>query len=729
MSHGRGWAATLGAVLTIAIATAIAIAFKRTEPTASRAQTARAPESATATAPPQERSMAVEQVVLHGTVSDTSHAPIAGASVCAVLSAQAPSPKTCTSTGADGSFSIQVPPSADYELLGTSEEHLPKSVVVSKADITKQIQIVLLPGGHQLRGRVEDPYGGPVSECMITVKTDTDGSVLALLRSDTDGFFAARVPEPDIVAISESEGFSTAIKRISAPATSIRMIMTPGVVVSGQVLARDTGKPIKGTRVFAGFGGIERIDLGLTDADGKFVSSSLAPGTYELEAEGPSWRTPRVDVDVDVGETVVTLLADPAGILTAQLRPEIGSCDDGEVHLSGPVNVLRNAKTGLLTIGALAPGSYRAQINCPGHIPLRDEFEIGRTPISRDWRPLAGAVLKGRVVTVSGYPVAGVTIIVALATQPYVEATTCVSDERGLFACGPLEKGEYTCFAASDTTPLGDRVPFSVDSAKLALVELRLGATGTIRVAIRSDKGARIDDVTVYATGSDGSRYAAERRGPGDSIFARLPSGTYDVGLAAAKQTDWKRVDLRADGATANVELTVTGSQEMHGVVVDEEGEPVSGAWVDAKPTGSSIDVSGASVRGISSTDGTFELTGVGPGPRTVTAWSTWGEASVTTEDPAKKIKLTMTRLASISGTVRTSNGDVVKDFLLTRRDSNGNATSRRISSPAGEWHLSRLNGKEVTVRISSNYGAGERLITLEPGNHATVPIVLTPAL
>jgi hypothetical protein len=670
-----------------------------------------------------ERRAAVIDTNLRGVVNEVGGIPIAAARVCLESRTKIPGRLHCVATDRNGRFHLSSVEASQYKLHVVSSRHLPTMVTVPGSD-TGNIEILLSSGGKELGGRVEDPYGAPVPEALVVIKDEARESVLAILATDVNGLFLARAPRDSVTIVAEAEGYSSAVKQVVAPTRNVTMVLTPGVVIKGQVVEQHSRKPIPGARVSAVSAAQGKIRVGESDSEGRFESFALGPGSYELEAKASAWRAPATPIDVEEGRNEIILNAYPAGRLHATVKPEMGRCEDGEVHLVGPVAIVARVASDAVDMDGIEFGRYKIRVKCPGHSVLEDEIDIGIGPVERTWRPLSGSTVSGRVVNSSGVPVPGVTVRVAPAAEPQVEAASCVSVERGQFECGPLANGEYTSSVALGDTHLGARVQFAVESAKLHIGDVLMPPSGIVRVSIQNNSGEAVDDAVVIATDRGGLQYVAERRGVGVAVLDPLPTGEYEVGLSAAVPPALKHVRLR-DNEVLELQLVVSEPSVLRGIVVDENGQAVPGAWVDVLSIDSSVDFSGASPRVTSAADGTFEVRDVGPGPRKVVAWSVWGDAAVRVLDKTNRVTVVMREVGSVQGSVRAANGTPVTSFLLGHRARDGTLVMRRIAHPAGQWLLPRLPGGEVVVQVQSEIGSAEGRVVLIPGTTATLPIVL----
>ena len=178
-------------------------------------------------------------------------------------------------------------------------------------------------------------------------------------------------------------------------------------------------------------------------------------------------------------------------------------------------------------------------------------------------------------------------VVQALATQPRVGTTAddapsravdCAYLDEMLFDCRGLSAAahRFTLFAAGRVLAEAEAVLGEGSNPEVVLL---LPQTGAMRVSVLNVDPLGIDVV------ADGPVFARGTAAPDGSFsFGFLPPGAYTV--RTQDSTASARVDV-AGGAVANVTLTLPGTEELRGVVLDVDGQPVSDATVLLRRQGS----------------------------------------------------------------------------------------------------------------------------------------------
>lgn len=255
---------------------------------------------------------------------------------------------------------------------------------------------------------------------------------------------------------------------------------------------------------------------------------------------------------------------------------------------------LRNApRQGLWTLQALAPGFARAnrpQIELRTDQAVQVDFELQR-----------GQSIAGRVTDSDGRPIAEARIQ-ALALQGDATAVDCVTDRTGLFEAAGLREGPHRLRVTARGFQTRDEPQVAAGSQGLHLI---LERTGTARVRVRTPDGQILGRYTVVLLRwfpHNGGQIASvptiadvsvrpDDLTDGAATVTGLERGTYAVHVLA---DTWAKTlsdpfDIGA-GPAPLVEVTVTRGATLSGRVVDEAGQPVTGAEVATQAEGSTED-------------------------------------------------------------------------------------------------------------------------------------------
>lgn len=373
--------------------------------------------------------------------------------------------------------------------------------------------------------------------------------------------------------------------------------------IRGRITDRESGQPIARASVrLTPVGPPGTMQGVVTDGDGRYQFTGLAPGRYMLLTEPPDGTA-------------------------AYLAHRFGQERPFDPRLGGtgtPVTLARGA-------------TFTADVAL--------------------WRALA---IEGRVVDDLGQPVANVPVGASPASMPEgtLSGMTRTSDDRGMFRVFGLAPGQYrlcadpqsgmafarygprvpqpdrllkTCYPAADGS---DAQPITLTTTDIGGVEMRLrrGRVYTITgIALDSSGAPTVEQVSlVRGQGFGGSSSGIEVR-QGAFIARDLPAGEYgiraEIGALGAindkreRELGYVRVTV-GDANVENVIVQTAKAATVHGRLEFEGGRPASfgGVWVAARPARNTISYMTGSTEPTSvAADDTFVLTGLF-GPQVVHA-------------------------------------------------------------------------------------------------------------
>ena len=427
---------------------------------------------------------------------------------------------------------------------------------------------------------------------------------------------------------------------------TVAAIAAPGGAFAGRVINWSTGDGVAGAELsFSAGGDVITVHSG---DDGGFELRPPGPGTYALvsaDADGflpyaPEWRHSSVRLaarpDQRVGGLTVFLfpaidyrgtVVDASGAPVAGARVRLLGSPTGEQALAGPATRWTSDRDGHFVFHAPddavleaehARGRGRAVLD--GDVALTRELVIQLGDA-----PAADATIAGRVVDGDGQPEAGVLVrALPIAERVGEEAQKlralafATSDGDGRFVLTGLDRGRYDVSATVD-----ERAP----------AVQRGVAGGTRDVVLTLDDGALLSGAVVDGTGAavpaftllvyrrDGvvrelvnARSVVDARG---RFALRVPEGAYDL-MAAAP--GWAPSAPTRASTGDEVTLQVSTGATLRGKVVRAgDGAPVAYARIMREAPGGGASAQPANAGRVSRVDGTFELTGVPPGPVSIT--------------------------------------------------------------------------------------------------------------
>jgi protocatechuate 3,4-dioxygenase beta subunit len=575
---------------------------------------------------------------LSGHVARKAGGPLAGAIVAlAPVSASAGfepgehSPLIAT-TDAAGAWTVAQVQAGDYVVSATANGFLPETrpkLTVGAGESRAGIDLTLEPGGTTVHGTVTDVGGGPIGGARVQATDDearqsSDEAAAFVALTDAEGHYTLSLPDSSFHLRASHDDYTSAVHgaRVQGKPLAIDFVLVPGGVVRGQVVARDTGKPIAGAALSARVGRSgQELHHATNDGDGKFVLRSLRPGALAITAVAPGYASSEpASVQLGVGEQVdgVRVLLDRAPSIFGRVVDKATRQGVPGVHVgafsfggSGMASALdATGNDGAFEIPGVKPGSYNIFAMIENKVP-----EVGK-PIEVKDKDVSGVMLELETgVTLSGHvePPRVTTIQLKLAeelsiTQIIKTIQTAFvrgqSDASGAFTVQHAPAGSFKLVASAADGTTGELPVTIADRDQTGLV-VKLETRGSIAGRVIDTTGAPVPDVRVNAR-------AVERDRPGsfmvsindfgqevvtapDGTFriVGLEPGKYDVGvddivdrferMSKQKKDDKPQnlVELAAGEARTGVTVTVEARDgTIRGTVVDTSGKPVADAWV-----------------------------------------------------------------------------------------------------------------------------------------------------
>jgi protocatechuate 3,4-dioxygenase beta subunit len=514
-------------------------------------------------------------LVLRGTVSDATGAPVAGASIVIQSAAgyearrmgdpEAPIPLPAASqTGTDGSFEARGLSPGSYRAIASHPDFVTgdSAPVELEAGRPSQEARVVLGRGGRLEGVVRRragplagaridvaPIGGYASTRVSTM-TDADGAFVFERVRPGDAYLLLTLPAPD----PRSRSSVTSSVSVREGETTRADLELREVVVRGRTLRG--GEPVEGVQVRlsprasgSGTPGLLLVQQVRSRADGSFELVAAEPGSYGLVVREGSRQPEPTLVEVPDAETfTLDVELGPRGVPLSGtvVEAETGAAiADAGVRASPRPPLLEGARGGQGRSGEdgrfsldVDPGRYWLSADSRQRRTARPmEIEVGESGLSGVRLALdRGRLLRGRVVDSRGVGVGGLELLgESYHARTQADGSFELSAPEGPFTlCVPSLDGRFAIRAVD---------PADED------IELRLQRGGHVALLVRDVAGQPAVGVHVAFGGLDGAPLDCPDLGPTTDSSGRhelaVPAGT--VTLQA-----WAR-----DGTTATAEVTV----------------------------------------------------------------------------------------------------------------------------------------------------------------------------
>ncbi len=434
-------------------------------------------------------------------------------------------------------------------------------------------------------------------------------------------------------ALNEREDEKTILAKPRATITgTIRN--EDGAVISGAQVCATGGSHMLGDEHFFA------PTCTISGSDGTYTLNGLLPAGYGVHASAPEHRpgqyfdrkTRKYSVKVKPGETKesIDIVLRSGGVLITGTIKDI----TGGVIAGAQVEIKSTVGWGSGHTFAVADDDGKFSAWCDrGQIDLEGKA-IGYSPAaiiavapddSVELFLSPASSLRGKVVSKSeGTPISGAEVSVTYYVTRRSGSTirrsnytaTTFSDSNGYFTFSQLTPGRYK--------PKAEAPGFYGELYTSVLVGF---AESKDDVVIEVDEFSQAEGVVVSTDGTpcESGWLSYENKKLGQSFSATIrdgsfhlqavEKGTYEVDISCAKHLD--KEDYPEAVVTGNQEpfkYVVTKGQSVVGTVNDEDGNPVSGAWVSGSPSSHGEGKQNQWLYDSTMPDGSFELDGIYPG-------------------------------------------------------------------------------------------------------------------
>jgi protocatechuate 3,4-dioxygenase beta subunit len=719
-----------------------------------------------------------------GVVEDEHGALVAGATVCAEawsdeLSSEETREPICTTTDAHGAYRLADLLAARYRVQATAGPHghaqwedadHHDDLHLAAGEARTGVDITLPGGAIEVHGVVSDINGGPIGGALVRVMAD-DWSERAgsggFVRTKEDGTFTVWTKPGDVRVFASAEGYATGSKAAVEPGSVVEVLLTPESVLAGTVVEAGTKKPVAGALV-----SVETEWDGSSDGvtpsartgdDGRFRITRLAPGRYKPTASGADfYGEPAESVLLALGQTRDDVVIEVHPAVTVRGRVVIESegrrtpCPRAYVSIRDPKrNLGRGAQgdpDGTIVMKAVLPGTYQAQVSCEDELE-KDHYDpivvATRDVDGLEWVVAPGGVIRGRVHTTRGEPIAGAQISATVrGGDPRGQRSWGwkKSERDGSFVVRGLVAGEYGVRAMSaQYASAKEPTPVEVPPRGEATVDLALDGGGTIHGTVVDEDGHGVAGVTVRAQGERWSWWGSGAARTADDGSFTIKGAEPGAARVIAQRT-WSdelrnpgthdddkqgaRVTVIA-GQTIEVRLVVESqSGVITGAVVDGEGAPVSDAYLAAQRESDAAGAAqGSALREsrwsgwqkrpvVTGTDGGFRIGELAPGTYTIRAYRKGGgEAVVEHVAVGARTRLVMKTAGSIAGTVAIAGGGAPDVFFVSVADrKTGFSRSEGFYATGGAWAMRDLPAGTYAVTVSAAEGRATAEVPLGDG-------------
>jgi uncharacterized GH25 family protein len=707
--------------------------------------------------------------------------PVAGAVVSlawAEIGADFSGPKRPTivaTTDDKGAWVAKEVPPGDYMTAATGKGLLPSSrdkVAIASGEDRTGIDFVLEAGGQPVRGTVSDVLGGPIASARVIAKRDNwslDNDVEFVTLTGADGTYELTLLDGDYRMAATHDDYTKDTDSVEVEGKPVThdFKLIPGGMVRGQVVARDTGKPVPGAIVVGepthrSFS--DQHASAIADANGQFLIRGLRSGAIQIQASARGYASGQpTNVQVGIGEEVegVVVYVDGAFSITGRVVKK-GTKDGVAGARVGVFSMSQGSQAeapdptdadGAFEVIGVRPGTYMMFAAAQGWM-----LELGKNVEVVD-KDVTGVIVElGAGVTLSGRVEPGAVATVSLELEAEVGITNMFeavkaamcrgqSDATGAFTLKNAPPGKFKLQA---TTKEGTKgfIPITVagvDQSGL-VVPIKPHASIAGRVVDSSGKpvpgmevSAHADDEKPQMFSINGFSQGVTSAADGTFKLVGLDAGKYEVrahdrfdfsAFMPGKDKDKKRVmvELAEGQQKTGVTLTVEAHDGViRGVVMGADHKPAADAWVTARRErepikGMSEDMDerfgwwNETEPVLTNTEGRFTIDKLKTGKYTVTAEGPRGSSRGETKgvNTGDSTTIQLASLGTLVVTVTQANKPVTKYDVSC--DGPVGDIARHAEAADGTFTLDHLAPGDYKCKVRADAGTAEGKVAVPAG-------------
>ncbi len=508
-------------------------------------------------------------------------------------------------TGPDGGFFIdglKVGQIYDLQLFGpTGPAEARRGVTAPASDVD-----ITVAGTGRINGHARDTQSGlPLTDFQVAFEPDRGGAgafrIIARaggrgqagsagqpvnVHSEEGAFALDDVPAGTWSVVVTAQGYQPAhtggvVVEEGGVADNVEVKVTRGVVVKGHVTDAQSGAAIANATVtFVPAGSqsgpamllnqMAEGDL-TTDADGRFETDGLGPGTHTVRVTHPDYTEATQSVEVHSDGATVEIHMSQGGVLAGTVASGTGQPVAGaDVTLAqagsggfgfggmGAGQPTVTDPAGRFRFDHLSPGRYTitASLRSNTSAPLDVVLQAGQSQENLALQLVVGSTIQGMVSGLPAEMVTGVTVT-ANGTDGYFQSTRVGADASFEFDNVPAGvatlRGTATDSTGS-TRSATKQVTASDDQPVLATqLVFEQGFTLSGRV---TQAGQPVSGAMVFATlqGGGGRQASTRTDDSGAYTLAGLAEGTYALNAISS---------LTGGGASKRATVTVTSDQTL----------------------------------------------------------------------------------------------------------------------------------------------------------------------
>jgi large repetitive protein len=682
--------------------------------------------------------------VLSGTVQDPGTLPISGAMVTVF---QNNIQIASAITDENGNYMISGLAPGSYSVVASAPNYTTESVAATIINgQTTIVPITLNEDPGTLTGVVRDTDNNPISGGNVTVQISTGtGIVIATTVTGADGSYTVPGLAPgNYTVVASAMNFQSSARGVtivSNDASIVNFFLAPNPgSLEGLVTNAQTGTPISGANIQ-----VRVLDISgaliatvLSDSNGQYLVTGLAPGIYTVVASASNFQTNAVSLQVVSNQTVngdISLEPNP-GQLTGTVVNNIG----GSPIVGATVNIVNSSgsiittvltdSSGMFMVDGLAPDNYTVNV-------FADNFQngsVGALVLSDQSTPVSiSLVANPGAIAGTVNPIVPDTIV-QLRDVNNLLIDSVVANADGSFSFNNLSPGIYTILASAPNYSTA-QVGTMVQSNQTSNVSLMLTPNpGSVSGVVTDSSGNPIGNATVQVFDQNGILISSGfTDATGQYVVGNLPSGSFHIVVNAPG------FGQAIIGVTLGVGQSLTGVNvslipnpgTINGQVTNREtGIPVPGATVTVLDSISQLPITVTTTTEF----GNFTISGLAPGSYIVSAtkmnFTTEQIGAIVVSDASTTADLLLAENpGSILGRIEDNNGNPVTGNGIQASVFNENnvLVVSLLANSDGTYFIPSLAPGSYFITVTApNFGASTVSAIVESNQTTSVTNVLT---
>lgn len=475
------------------------------------------------------------------------------------------------STGSDGSYSISRLTTGSYTLRFTKDDYISRSTTIQIRDGQfGEFPFALEIAAGTIAGSILDINGDPIPDAEVFVNNENGIEFQTISNADGEYNIDNLPPGTYVVTVSSS-GYSipSGIEVVLSPGNlvatdaNVTDLVPNNASVSGVLRNSATNSPLQGVQV--SLSGTEGSGSAITNSDGLYTISNLAPGQYTTRYQRENFRTESITINLSasVAETRDIQMIRNQGRITGRVTNQSGEplaiIPDIIISSGNDLHRTRANSDGFYEVSNLSTGlDYKIETSVfrNGYVnaEVNVNYPLGEGVLTQN---LTVQINEGRVEGTTGTSETSVRLI---RTSDGSVVSTTQANADGEYSFTFLPAGEYR---VSFSKPGFQFQPAQSNNFNLAFNQTLAVNTnsqpniGEILVRTTTGGSTPLGSVEVRILSSDNriSRSVASDN-TGEVRFSEVPAGiTYTVSAS--------RQGFSAVPGSQQVQVTVGSTQNI----------------------------------------------------------------------------------------------------------------------------------------------------------------------